>query len=51
MVTGSVSFVMLETLAFKHHNSKQALNGGIKIMDQNKHISGHFEIMFTWSVL
>jgi hypothetical protein len=53
----TASSVMLETLAFKRHarlvmyHSKQASNGGIKIIDRNKHKSGHFEIMFTRSVL
>jgi hypothetical protein len=48
---------MPETLPFWNHarlamcNSKQASNSEIKIMDQNKHKSGQFEIMFTWSVL
>jgi hypothetical protein len=47
---------MPETLPFQNHarlvmySSKHASNGGIKIMDGNKHKSGNFEIMFTWSV-
>jgi hypothetical protein len=48
---------MPENLPFWNHarlvmySSKHASNGEIEIMDENKHKSGHFEIIFTWSVL
>jgi hypothetical protein len=31
--------------------SCKASNDEIETRDQNKHKTGHFEIMFTWSVL